>query len=64
MRRRYYYLEDSDYKQLEAKMKEFGFVGRGKHERFMELLARNKIIVLTGNTESIELKTLFKSPIS
>ena len=61
MKRRYYYMEEIDWKQLVIKMKENGFVGKGSHERFMELLARNKLIILTGNTEAVELRSILKS---
>jgi len=47
-KQRKFYLDDDDWKKLQSKIEDNGFEGKGKLERFMELIARERFFVLKG----------------
>ena len=47
-KQRTFWLEDLDWKLILQKIKDEGLEGKGKLERFMEKIAREKIIFIRG----------------
>lgn len=51
------WLEPSDIKLIDQKVAGLGIRGKGKWERYFELIARNKVIILQGNVEHLKIST-------
>jgi len=52
-KQRTFWLEDNDWKQLQLKVEEQGFEGKGKLERFIEKICRDRIIFIQGQGKII-----------
>ncbi len=47
-KQRSFWMEDSDWRNILQKVEEQGFKGKGKLERFMEMISRERIIFIRG----------------
>ena len=49
-KQRSFWLEDKDWNKLQSKITQIGIQGKGKLERFMEKIARERIFFIQGDS--------------
>jgi len=52
-RQRTFWMDDKDFELIKQKIQENGFSGKGQLERFMEKIAKHKIIFVQGSGKII-----------
>ena len=56
MIRKSFYIGEEDNKELENKISQQGFKGKGRLERFMETISRNTILILKGDNAKVTIE--------
>lgn len=54
-KQRSFWIEEYDWNRIQSKIKQLGISGKGKLERFMEKIARERVFFIQGDTD-FELK--------
>jgi len=54
-KQRTFWLDEKDWKNLQRKIFECGFEGKGKFERFMEKICRETLIFITGEKANLKI---------